>query len=37
MIIKKMTTEDFESIKSALLTQYDDFWTANVLKNNMDN
>jgi len=37
MNIEKMTLEDFEVIKENLLNDFDEFWTANVLKSELEN
>ena len=35
--IKKMTLSDLENIKDILLTDFDDFWSYNVFKEELEN
>lgn len=37
MNIEKMTLEDFEVIKENLQTDFDEFWTASILKSELEN
>ena len=37
MIIEKMTFSDFECIKDILQTDFDEFWTPNILKSELEN
>ena len=37
MILEKMDITDFEKIRSTLISEYDDFWSEDTLKNAIKN